>query len=241
MIVYAGKQFWNDFNNGDEALFQDANRPRDNDKFKIRPWLQSDRWKWRETNKDTWLPVHQYVWIVVAPTATRTYFKRVSDSWTKQQIESCCSWYSSIISWWNVQGWTADSLVNDINTRKQTFWTSTAYTKTMKVSSFGDTSIDSLCMARNWAYMIHANVMLSPVSAFSSTWYQFYLYTMMSVDGVESATHFSSKLTALNNSEILDSEVMWNMGAGEDYYWVIQQKTGKDCLAVLTVTILQLW
>jgi hypothetical protein len=38
MIVYAGKQFWNDFNNGDEALFQDANRPRDNDKFKIKPW-----------------------------------------------------------------------------------------------------------------------------------------------------------------------------------------------------------
>ena len=52
MIVYAGKQFWNDFNNWDEALFQDANRPRDNDKFKIRPWLQSDKWKQRETNKD---------------------------------------------------------------------------------------------------------------------------------------------------------------------------------------------
>lgn len=52
MIVYAGKQFWNDFNNGDEALFQDANRPRDNDKFKIRPWLQSDKWKQREVNKE---------------------------------------------------------------------------------------------------------------------------------------------------------------------------------------------
>ena len=52
MIVYTGKQFWNDFNNGDEALFQDANRPRDNDKFKIRPWLQSDKWKQREVNKD---------------------------------------------------------------------------------------------------------------------------------------------------------------------------------------------
>ena len=52
MIVYAGKQFWNNFNNGDEALFQDANRPRDNDKFKIRPWLQSNKWKQREVNKD---------------------------------------------------------------------------------------------------------------------------------------------------------------------------------------------
>jgi hypothetical protein len=52
MIVYTGKQFWNDFNNGDEWLFQDANRPRDNDKFKIRPWLQSDKWKQRSVNKD---------------------------------------------------------------------------------------------------------------------------------------------------------------------------------------------
>lgn len=52
MIVYTGKQYWNNFNNGDEALFQDANRPRDNDKFKIRPWLQSDKWKQREVNKD---------------------------------------------------------------------------------------------------------------------------------------------------------------------------------------------
>ena len=53
MIVYAGKQYWNKFNNWDEALFQDANRPRDNDMFKLRPWLQSDKWKWREANKDT--------------------------------------------------------------------------------------------------------------------------------------------------------------------------------------------
>ena len=52
MIVYAGKQYWNDFNNWDEALFQDANRPRDNDKFKLRPWLQSDKWDFRWTNKN---------------------------------------------------------------------------------------------------------------------------------------------------------------------------------------------
>ena len=43
MIVYSGKQYWNDFNNWDEALFQDANRPRDNNKFKIKPWLQSEK------------------------------------------------------------------------------------------------------------------------------------------------------------------------------------------------------
>lgn len=55
MIVYAGKQFWNDFNNGDEALFQDAERPRDSDKFKIRPWMQSWKWDWRSANKNIYM------------------------------------------------------------------------------------------------------------------------------------------------------------------------------------------
>ena len=135
MIGFSGKQYWNDFNNWDEALFQDANRPRDEDKFKIRPWMQSDKRKWRDTNKDTWLPVHQYIGIAVAPTATWTYFTRVSDSWTEQQIKSCCSWYDSIISWWNVQWWTASSLMKDINSRKQAYWQSLAATKSIKVSS----------------------------------------------------------------------------------------------------------
>lgn len=52
MKVYSWKQYWNNFNSWDEGLFQDANRPRDDDKFKIRPWLQSDKWKQREVNKD---------------------------------------------------------------------------------------------------------------------------------------------------------------------------------------------
>lgn len=240
MIVYAWKQYWNEFNNWDEALFQDANRPRDNDMFKIRPWMQSGKWKWRDTNKDTWLPVHQYIWIAVAPSWSWTYFTRVSDSWTKQQIEDCCSWYSSIISWWNVQGWTADSLLSDLNNHAQAVGSSTAYTSSKSVTSFGNADIDTLFIADNWAYMIWATVQLSPVSAFS-TWYQFMLYTMTSVKDQEIAAHYSSKLTALNNSEILDSTVMWNMSKWECYYWAMKQSTGKNCLAVLTVTILQLW
>ena len=52
MIVYTWKQFWNDFNNGDEALFQDANRPRDNDKFRIQPWKQTEKWDFRTSNKN---------------------------------------------------------------------------------------------------------------------------------------------------------------------------------------------
>ena len=50
MIVYAGKQFWNDFNNGDEALFEDAVLPRDSNKFKIQAWVQSRKQDLRTAN-----------------------------------------------------------------------------------------------------------------------------------------------------------------------------------------------
>ena len=53
MIMYAWKQFGNDFRNGDDAVFWDSNRPRDDNGTKIRPWLQGDKWKFRDANKDT--------------------------------------------------------------------------------------------------------------------------------------------------------------------------------------------
>lgn len=239
MIVYSWKQYWNDFNNWDEGLFQDANRPRDDDKFKIRPWLQSEKWDWRWANKNTRLPVHQYVWIAIAPSSSWIYFSRVSDNWTKQQIQDYC-WNSSLIAWWNVQGRTADSLLNDINSHAQAFWSSLAYTKWKSVSLFGDANIDTLHIANDWGYMIWATVMLSPESAIS-TWKQFMLYTVTANEGQEVVANYNGKLTWLTNSEIIESNVMWNIGRWACYYWAMQQKTGKDCLAVLTVTILQLW
>ena len=50
MIVYAGKQFWNNFNNWDEGVFQDANRPRDDDMFMIRSWVQTRKQDLRTAN-----------------------------------------------------------------------------------------------------------------------------------------------------------------------------------------------
>ena len=41
--------YWNNFNNGDEALFQDASLPRDTFWFKIKNWIQTsklDFWSW---------------------------------------------------------------------------------------------------------------------------------------------------------------------------------------------------
>lgn len=44
--------WWNNFNNGDEALFNNASLPRDSYGFKIQPWMQSDKLDWRESNKN---------------------------------------------------------------------------------------------------------------------------------------------------------------------------------------------
>lgn len=52
MIVYAGKQFWNEFNNGDEALFEDAGLPRDSNMFKILPWINTRKNDLRTANSN---------------------------------------------------------------------------------------------------------------------------------------------------------------------------------------------
>lgn len=66
MIAYAGKQFWNDFNNWDEALFQDANRPRDDDKFKILHGIQTRKQDLRQAN--TWIWAQgTFQWLKVQP------------------------------------------------------------------------------------------------------------------------------------------------------------------------------
>lgn len=62
MMVYSWKQYGNNFNSWDEGLFQDASRPRDSDKFKLRPWLQSDKRKQREVNKDITVVAAQLSW-----------------------------------------------------------------------------------------------------------------------------------------------------------------------------------
>lgn len=62
MIAYSWKQYWNEFNNGDEWLFQDANRPRDDDKFKIRPWYQTQKMDWKTQATNTWATAYTVYW-----------------------------------------------------------------------------------------------------------------------------------------------------------------------------------
>jgi hypothetical protein len=70
MIMYAWKQFGNDFRNGDDAVFWDSNRPRDDNGTKIRPWLQGDKWKFREANKKTDFSMLQLQWMTLIENST---------------------------------------------------------------------------------------------------------------------------------------------------------------------------
>lgn len=93
MIVYSGKQFWNNFNNGDEGVFQDANRPRDEDKFKLRPWFQSDKWDWRSTSKNTdFSQVMIKWWDIVAGTGNNKQLlwkiPKLKETWTESEMTS---------------------------------------------------------------------------------------------------------------------------------------------------------
>ena len=101
MIVYAGKQFWNDFNNWDEGVFQDANRPRDFDKFKLRPWLQSDKWDWRGSNKNISMQMAQLIvkWGAVVPwtsDGSQLYWvvPQIQEKWTASEISNIGRPYS---------------------------------------------------------------------------------------------------------------------------------------------------
>lgn len=66
MIAYSWKQRWNDFNNWDEALFQDANRPRDDNMFMIQHWVQARKQDLRTANKWIWAQ-WTFQWLKVQP------------------------------------------------------------------------------------------------------------------------------------------------------------------------------
>ena len=96
MIVYAGKQFWNDFNNWDEALFQDASRPRDDFKFKIQHWLQANKQDWRTANKNINMAQALVKWAVL--TWANTFAEPVFKTKYTSSDFSFLVWYTP--NWW---------------------------------------------------------------------------------------------------------------------------------------------
>ena len=136
MIVYAGKQFWNDFNNGDEALFQDANLPRDDFKFKIQHWIQATKQDRRTANKNISMAQALVRCIIKNPSWTYTmpYFKT---KYASNDFDFIV-WY--VPNWWSaltssqaaalakecaIQSWQGDPCISviDGNVVIQKSWT----------------------------------------------------------------------------------------------------------------------
>ena len=155
MIVYAGKQFWNDFNNGDEWVFQDANRPRDNDKFKLQPWLQSWKWDWRWTNKNTDFShvfikgFSQVPWTSANTTLKRTPLK-LQSKWTESEISSIPEWTR-----WDLYAWQIEKQNNPFVIIKE--WTLTYSTWDGSTwYTTGTINTEYYEIAESWLYYIMA-------------------------------------------------------------------------------------
>ena len=71
--------YWNNFNNWDEALLSDSNRPRDEFGLRINPWRQMDKWDWRWTNKNRYLDQSIVRWAMILPWNSTAFY------W--------CTWY----------------------------------------------------------------------------------------------------------------------------------------------------
>ena len=54
--------YWNNFNNWDEALLSDSNRPRDEFGLRINPWRQMDKWDFASTTKNFYLDQITALW-----------------------------------------------------------------------------------------------------------------------------------------------------------------------------------
>lgn len=96
MIVYAGKQYWNEFNNWDEALFEDFVVPRDSNMFKIKPWIQTQKNDWRTAN--SWIDLAQFVVKSYRTVTTDSFLNRIylSRFWEKEIL-----WEDAVYSAWH--------------------------------------------------------------------------------------------------------------------------------------------
>ena len=120
--------WWNNFNNGDEALFNDASRPRDSYWFKMQPWMQSDKWDQRDVNKNiyldqcivrwarkiTWNSTRYYSydtdqinlytdlkWKINIWTYTQYWWRTLTSAYIEDNYETYIKWNL----WWTCKNW----------------------------------------------------------------------------------------------------------------------------------------
>lgn len=161
--------YWNNFNNWDEALLSDSNRPRDEFGLRIKPWMQSDKWDWREANKNIYLQqaIYKNAALITGTADWQTLYPSLFD-FKKEYTASDFSFVDSYAT----ATWVSLS--------------SSAWAKDRKAELFGSSSIQLkdwlVYLGEAWSYVIQAYAdFFYPSWYNSSTSYQYkeyvYLYS----------------------------------------------------------------
>ena len=172
MIVYAGKQFWNDFNNGDEALFQDADRPRDNDKFKLQQWIQARKQDLRTAN--SWIAAQgTFYWVKVQ--SGQTYLTDSDGNWLFNKAYLRNSYTASDISeidWYTTAWWYVYNASNEANWLKAIIlW-----------RPYVNAADWDVVIGRTWVYAVTAQCMFLAPNGYNvgnSANYKFYVSLLL--------------------------------------------------------------
>ena len=145
-----GDSYWNNFNNWDEAKLSDSTRPRDEFWFRIKPWMQSDKWDFRSANKNTYMTQYQVKWVTRVGWSTTwdllyQYPTVFQESFTMDDLSDLV-WY---------QNWNMTTVYNtfDANYIQNIFipflkWDS-VWSPNIKIT---DNNIE---IAKNWTYIVY--------------------------------------------------------------------------------------
>lgn len=162
MIVYAGKQYWNEFNNWDEALFEDAGLPRDSNMFKILPWINTGKNDLRTAN--SWIAAQWlFQWLKLKDGNASAYAYSVANmknSYTASDFAEVSSFVA------------ADGTTYNPETLAKWIWSTIIWRP--YVNADGD-----IIIGKSWLYAVTCQCLfVSPTwyNANNSRQYKFYVY-----------------------------------------------------------------
>ena len=144
MIEFKQWDSWgNNFNNWDEAKLSDSTRPRDEFWFKIKPWMQSDKWDFRSSNKNIYLDQCVVRWARTV-TWNDTYYN--DNTWALISLYTDLKWNTNIWTFTHkTAGWNVtytDDIIQQLETYK--IWSLSWQCKDWK-----------LIIPESWSYFIN--------------------------------------------------------------------------------------
>ena len=204
--------WWNNFNNGDEALFNDASLPRDSYGFKIQPWMQSDKLDYWTQVKDFYLDQITAVW-----------GKEIAGmSWELKNTVIPLKWLDNLpfSTYWVSQ--------SDVDKKGKTY---TKWSLAWKVNDKW-----GIVIPAPWSYMInfYAEVYFDP-----AIWQTSFLVSLLDKNN---DVYYTDAKVASINPDVAWSITLQDLKQWDELYlgWSHASASGKKALYIWTVTIFKL-